>query len=64
MAFLGLSVERPVTWGKMIFTGTNDLEKAWWATMFPVMMVVVTSISLNLIGDELARRFDIREAAV
>ena len=64
LAFLGLSVERPATWGKMIFTGTNDLEKAWWATMFPVMMVVVTSISLNLIGDELARHFDIREAAV
>src|SRR4051812_15137477 len=42
LAFLGLSVERPATWGKMIFTGTNDLEKAWWATMFPVMMVVIT----------------------
>ena len=64
LAFLGLSVERPGTWGKMIFSGTNDLEKAWWATMFPCMMVVLTVISLNLIGDELARRFDIREAAV
>ena len=64
LAFLGLSVERPATWGKMIFTGTNDLEKAWWATMFPCMMVIVTVISFNLIGDEMARHFDIREAAV
>ena len=31
--------------------------------MFPCLMLFLTVLSFNLIGDRLARRFDIREAA-
>jgi ABC-type dipeptide/oligopeptide/nickel transport system permease subunit len=32
--------------------------------VFPCVMLFITVLSFNLLGDELARRFDIREAAV
>ena len=64
LAFLGLGVQRPLTWGKMISDGQRDLGRAWWATMFPCLFLFLTVISFNLIGDRLARRFDIREAAI
>jgi peptide/nickel transport system permease protein len=64
LAFLGLGVERPQTWGKMIDAARDDLDKAWWATIFPCLFLFLTVLSFNFIGDRLARKFDIREAAV
>ncbi len=64
LAFLGLGVESPHTWGKMIDIARDDIDKAWWATVFPCAMLFLTVLSFNLLGDELARRFDIREASV
>lgn len=62
LAFLGLGIE--TSWGFMINANRARLEKAWWATIFPCMMLFLTVLSFNLIGDRLARRFDVREAAV
>jgi peptide/nickel transport system permease protein len=64
LAFLGLGVPRPQTWGTMIDAARDDLAKAWWATIFPCLFLFLTVLSFNLIGDRLARKFDIREAAV
>ena len=64
MLFRSLGVERPVTWGKMIIDGRADLKHAWWATAFPAGFLFLTVVSFNLLGDRLARRFDIREAAI
>jgi peptide/nickel transport system permease protein len=64
LAFLGLGVERPQTWGKMINAGRDDLANAWWATIFPCLFLLLSVVSFNLIGDQMARRFDIREAAI
>ena len=64
LAFLGLGVDRPQTWGKMIDASRDDLNKAWWATIFPCLFLFLTVLSFNFIGDRLARKFDIREAAV
>lgn len=62
LAFLGLGLE--TSWGFMINQNRARLEKAWWATIFPCLMLFLTVLSFNLIGDRIARRFDIREAAV
>ena len=62
LAFLGLGLD--TSWGFMINQNRARLEKAWWATIFPCLMLFLTVLSFNLIGDRLARRFDIREAAV
>jgi peptide/nickel transport system permease protein len=65
LAFLGFSVEAPqASWGLMVSENREFIEDAWWATLFPCLMLFMTVLSFNLIGDRFARRFDIREAAV
>jgi peptide/nickel transport system permease protein len=65
LAFLGLGVEVGTpTWGKLINDNRNKIDTAWWATIFPCLMLFLTVLSFNLIGDRLARRFDIRQAGV
>jgi peptide/nickel transport system permease protein len=65
LAFLGLSVESPTpTWGKLIDLNRDRIQDGWWATVFPCLMLFMTVLSFNLIGDWFARRFDIREATI
>lgn len=65
LAFLGLSVETPTpTWGKLIDQNRNDMDTGWWATIFPCLMLFLTVLSFNLVGDWLSKRFDIRKAAI
>ena len=65
LAFLGLSVENPTpTWGRLINANYDAMDRGWWATVFPCLMLLMTVLSFNMIGDWLARRFDIREATV
>ena len=65
LAFLGLGVEVGTpTWGKLIDENRNQLDDAWWATIFPCLMLFLTVLSFNIIGDRLSRRFDIRQAGV
>ena len=47
LAFLGLGVERPQTWGKMIDARPRRLDKAWWATIFPCLMLFLTVFALQ-----------------
>ncbi len=62
LAFLGLGLNE--SWGYMIDANRRRLEKAWWATIFPCLMLLATVIAVNVLGDRLARKFDIREASV
>ena len=64
LAFLGYSVPRPPSWGSMIADDRDKIEEAWWTSIFPCFMLFFTVLAFNLIGDRLARRFDIREAAL
>lgn len=65
LAFLGYSVEPPAaSWGLMVTENRDRIDTAWWATLFPCLMLFLTVLSFNLIGDRVARRFDIREAAL
>ena len=64
LAFLGLSVEAPTpTWGAMISFGTTPLrDGSWWIALMPATMLFLTVLSINLLGDVLAQRFNTREA--
>lgn len=64
LAFLGLSVEAPSpTWGKMISAGTERLRNdIWWISLMPAFTMFLTVLSINLLGDVLAQRFNTREA--
>jgi peptide/nickel transport system permease protein len=65
LAFLGYSVQPPAaSWGLMVAENREFIQEAWWATLFPSLMLFLTVLALNLIGDRVARKFDIREAAL
>lgn len=63
LAFLGLSVEAPAaTWGSMIAEGKRHLSDAIHIALIPSVVMFLTVLSLNLVGDVLRSRFDVREA--
>ena len=65
LAFLGLSVENPTpTWGKLIEQNRDNMDVGWWATIFPCLLLFLTVLSFNVIGDAVSRRLDIRRAAI
>lgn len=66
LAFLGYSVKLPFpTWGFMINEARPDIvDGGGWAVFFPCMMLFLTVLSFNVLGDRVARRFDIREATL
>lgn len=63
LAYLGLSVNAPnPTWGSMIYAGQQKLETAWWISLSPAIVMFITVLAINLLGDALSERFRIREA--
>lgn len=63
LAFLGLSVEAPAaTWGSMIAEGKRHLDDSIHIALVPSVAMFLTVLSLNLVGDALRSRFDVREA--
>lgn len=67
LAFLGLSVEKGATWGKIILTasqGSRDLETAPYMALFPIGVLFLTVLALNFAGDRLRSYFDVREISL
>lgn len=67
LAFLGLSVEKGSTWGKLIRTYTAtiaDLEDAPWMAFTPIVCLFLTVVALNYAGDKLRDYFDVREISL
>jgi peptide/nickel transport system permease protein len=66
LAFLGLSVEKGATWGKLILfgSGSRELENSPWMSMAPIMILFLTVLSLNFAGDRLRDYFDVKEASL
>lgn len=66
LAFLGLSVEKDQTWGKLIFTGASSrqLEEAPWIAFVPITALFLTVMALNFAGDRLRDYFDVRELSL
>jgi peptide/nickel transport system permease protein len=61
LSFLGLGVEpRIPTWGSMLSDGRAYIGRAWWLTTFPGLAILVTVLSINLLGDWLRDRLDPR----
>ncbi len=62
LAFVGLSVGLSFpTWGFMINEGRNFLEDQWWISLGPALFLFLTVYSLNILGDALTARFNVRE---
>lgn len=61
LSFLGLGVgaSRP-TWGNMLADGRNYVSTAWWLAMVPGVAIMLTVLSINMIGDWLRDALDPR----
>src|SRR6218665_3579326 len=65
LAFLGLSVPPPAaSWGALIAQGRPVLAEAPHVALIPALVMFVTVLTLNLIGDAWHRRFDTRGAVL
>jgi peptide/nickel transport system permease protein len=61
LSFLGLSIDQPTpTWGGIINEGRRHLAVAPHISGAPSVVMFLTVISLNLVGDKLRQRFDVK----
>jgi len=51
LSFLGIGIQPPsITWGLMVAHGRNYLALAWWQAFFPGLMIMLTTLSINLLA--------------
>ena len=61
LSFLGAGVDPETpTWGNMLRDGQRVLQSAWWLALFPGIALVLTVLTLNLLGDALRDVLDPR----
>ena len=55
LSFLGLGIPAHLaSWGNMMNEGQRDIMRGiWWTTLFPGIMIVLTVLSIYLVGDSL-----------
>jgi peptide/nickel transport system permease protein len=64
ISFLGMGVMPPTaTWGNMLEGASNYIETAPWLWIFPGLMIVLTVLSINFVGDGLRDALDPRSRA-
>lgn len=60
-SFLGLGVQPPTaSWGSMLYRAQNVLDFAPWVAIFPGLLILVTVLSINFLGDGLRDALDPR----
>ncbi len=61
LSFLGIGVQPPTpSWGNMLTAGKDNLEIAWWLSVFPGMAILITVLGFNLLGEGLRDALDPR----
>jgi len=61
LGFLGLGAQPPAPeWGLMISTGRKYMPTRWWYTTFPGLMIFLSVLGFNLLGDGLRDLLDPR----
>lgn len=53
LSFLGLGDPNTMSWGYMIGAARSVIRQAWWMSFFPGMAILLTVLSLNLVGEGL-----------
>ena len=64
LSFLGFGLPPPAaTWGGMLYQGTSYLLDGYWWEVYPAgVMIMITVIAFNLVGDALRETVDTRLA--
>jgi peptide/nickel transport system permease protein len=59
LSFLGVGIPPPTpSWGVMVADGRGLIERAWWVSILPGVAILVTVLSLNILGDWVRDRLD------
>ncbi|WDV46287.1 ABC transporter permease [Clostridiaceae bacterium M8S5] len=59
LSFIGLGMQPPSPeWGAMLSTGKEYIREAWHVTVIPGIMIMITVVFLNLLGDGLRDAID------
>jgi peptide/nickel transport system permease protein len=62
LSYLGLGLPPPAaTWGDILSNGLNGLYNGYWWQVYPAgILIVITVVAFNFIGDALRDSFDVR----
>jgi len=59
LGFLGLGAQPPASeWGTMLADAREFVLRAWWVVTFPGLMILITVLAFNLLGDGLRDALD------
>ncbi len=52
LSFLGIGVQPPTpSWGNILTSGKDNIEVAWWLSVFPGLAILITVLTYNLVGE-------------
>jgi peptide/nickel transport system permease protein len=61
LSFLGIGVQPPTpSWGNILTLGKDNIEIAWWLSVFPGLAILITVLGYNLLGEGLRDAMDPR----
>jgi peptide/nickel transport system permease protein len=61
LSFLGIGVQPPTpSWGNILSQAKDNIEVAWWLSLYPGIAIFLTVMGYNLLGEGLRDVFDPR----
>ncbi|MEK6693026.1 MAG: ABC transporter permease [Nitrospirota bacterium] len=61
LSFLGIGVQPPTpSWGNILTSGKDNIEIAWWLSVFPGLSILITVLTYNLVGEGVRDAIDPR----
>ncbi len=61
LSFLGIGVQPPTpSWGNILTDGKDNIDIAWWLSLFPGLAILVTVLGYNLRGEGIRDSLDPR----
>ncbi|HJX03432.1 MAG TPA: ABC transporter permease, partial [Dehalococcoidia bacterium] len=58
LSFIGLGDPTIPSWGVVLQSGQQSLDTAWWVAVEPGIMLLLTTLAFNFLGDGLRDAFD------
>ncbi len=62
LSFIGLGDPSVTSWGMVLRAGQQNMDIAWWVAVAPGVMLFLTVLAFNFMGDGLRDAFDPRSA--
>jgi peptide/nickel transport system permease protein len=59
ISYLGLGIQPPTpSWGNLLQDARTTMTEQWWLAVFPGLMIVITALCVNFLGDGLRDALD------